>query len=115
VSITHEEMIKRNPAHTWQMLTALPSVRIVDHDTLVFAQSSRSTLTSPEDACYMQIAVDGVVLSNVPGKKTYDLRQLPPPDQIHGIEVFAGPATIPVPLGGAGDRKWCGLIAVWTR
>jgi hypothetical protein len=40
---------------------------------------------------------------------------LPKPEEIHGIEVFAGPASIPLQYSGIGKDKWCGLIAIWTR
>ena len=43
------------------------------------------------------------------------MMNLPPPDQIHGIEVFAGPASIPPQYNGAANDKMCGLIAIWTR
>lgn len=59
-------------------------------------------------ACPMQIVLDGIIL---PGNFNLDL--LPSPKQIAGIEVYAGPATIPPQFGG-GDRR-CGLVAVWTR
>jgi translation elongation factor EF-4 len=65
--------------------------------------------------------VDGVLLPedvDVDGAgKAFatNLATLPRPEEIHGIEVFAGPASIPVQYGGAGSNKWCGLIAVWTR
>ncbi len=44
-----------------------------------------------------------------------DLRLLPRPEEIHGVEVFAGAAMIPPQYGGVGSGKWCGMIAVWTR
>ncbi len=62
----------------------------------------------------MQILVDGVRLSPADGSEV-DLNQLPPPDVIHGIEVFAGAARLPLEFGGAGANKWCGVIAIWTR
>ena len=63
----------------------------------------------------MLVAVDGIVLNRTPGQKAFDLRLLPPVDEIYGIEVFAGAASIPLEYGGEGDGKWCGLIAIWTR
>jgi hypothetical protein len=87
--------------------------------------------------CFMTVMVDGVllagdpppsvprpsananssgdpILSQPPGG-TFDLTNLPPPDQIHGIEVFAGAASIPPQYNGAANSKMCGLIAIWTR
>ena len=63
----------------------------------------------------MTVMVDGLVMNSGPGQLTFDLRLLPKPEEIHGIEVFAGPASIPLQYGGSGSNKWCGLIAIWTR
>ena len=65
--------------------------------------------------CYYLVMVDGVPQQPTPPQEYFDLRQLPHPDQIHGVEIFAGPASIPLQYGGTGSGKWCGLIAVWTR
>jgi hypothetical protein len=41
-------------------------------------------------------------------------RAVPPtPKDIAGIEVYAGPATIPPHF--AGGRSSCGVVVVWTR
>jgi hypothetical protein len=117
VSFTHEDIVKRNPVDAWQMLTAVPSVRIVD-SAGVTAESTRSNNVNPDmtvSKCYMTVMVDGLVMNGGPGQLTFDLRLLPKPEEIHGIEVFAGPASIPLQYGGSGSNKWCGLIAIWTR
>jgi hypothetical protein len=50
-----------------------------------------------------------------------DLSNLPRPVEVHGIEVFAGPATVPPQYSsvnaGSGDNgsNSCGLIAIWTK
>jgi hypothetical protein len=116
-SITRAEIVKRNPVDAWQMLTNVPSIKIIDSSG-VTAQSTRSGHLTPNltlAPCYLLVAVDGLVLNKGPGQGAFDLRQLPKPEEIHGIEVFAGAASIPLQYGGVGDGKWCGLIAVWTR
>jgi hypothetical protein len=116
-SITRDDIVKRNPVDAWQMLSNVPSIKIVDSSS-VTAQSTRSGHMLPDgsiEPCYLLVAVDGLVLNKSPGMKAFDLRQLPKPDEIHGIEVFAGAASIPLQYGGSGDGKWCGLIAIWTR
>ena len=127
-SITAADIQRRNPAETWQMLTNVPSVKVQQGGNNVVAYSDRGMLSSLREAkpCYMRLMIDGV--SPAPtaqsgrdgqGKPTlttfYDLNQLPPPSAIHGIEVFAGPASIPPQYAGSGSDKWCGLIAVWTK
>ena len=118
VSITREDLQKRNPTETWQMLTNVPAMRVIDVDDYgrVIAASTRTPVANfKNEVCYYLVTVDGVPLNATPGHKAVDLRSLPRPDEIYGIEVFAGAASIPVQYSGAGDGKWCGLIAVWTR
>jgi len=122
-SITRAEIIKRNPLDAWQMVTNVPSVKIAQMGGLVIARSMRveNAQLKSDKPCYMRAMVDGVLLAEDTdldgGGKTFvtNLANLPPPEAIHGIEVFAGPASIPVQYGGSGSNKWCGLIAVWTR
>jgi hypothetical protein len=66
-------------------------------------------------ACYFAVMVDGQMLTPSGNDKAVDLRLLPPPEEVHGLEVFSGPSSIPPQFGGVGVDKWCGLIAVWTR
>ncbi|HTJ21418.1 MAG TPA: carboxypeptidase-like regulatory domain-containing protein [Gemmatimonadaceae bacterium] len=117
VSITHDDIVKRNPVSLWQMLLNIPSVKVVDSLSSVLVMSTRTVVTSilNQGPCWMSIAVDGVIVNNDPLHQAYDLRQLPAPDEVHGIEVFAGASNIPVQYGGTGNGKWCGMIAIWTR
>lgn len=116
-TITRTDIDRRRPVQTWQLLTRISFVRITASALGVFAASGRGdtpSLIEPGKACPMQILIDGVRLSPADGSEV-DLNQLPPPDAIHGIEVFAGAARLPLEFGGAGANKWCGAIAIWTR
>jgi len=37
------------------------------------------------------------------------------PKQVHAIEVYSGPATMPPELVPIGDDAFCGVVAVWTK
>lgn len=112
-SITRAEIEKRNPPDAWHMLTNLSSIAISQIGGDVRATPTRSIQVSllNNRPCFLKVAVDGVLWQDDPP----NLANLPPPDAIHGIEVFSGPASIPLQYGGTGRDKWCGLIAVWTR
>ena len=112
-SITQAEIVKRNPTSAWHMLSSIPGIKVAENGGFVRALPTRVVQVSLLDnrPCFMKVAVDGVVWQDDPPNLAY----LPPPDAIHGIEVFAGPASIPLQYGGTGKDKWCGLIAVWTR
>jgi outer membrane cobalamin receptor len=115
VSITRDDIEKRHPTSVWQMLEGIPSIRVVDLDTSVVVMSTRVMVQSivNQGYCYLAVMVDGILKADANG--TIDLRSLPTPDEVHGIEVFAGASSIPVQYGGVGVGKWCGLVAVWTR
>jgi len=38
-----------------------------------------------------------------------------PPSEIHGIEVYPGPSTIPAEYASMRRDAACGLIVIWTR
>jgi hypothetical protein len=116
-TITRADIDRQRPVQTWQLLSRVTSVRITASALGVYAGSSRGdkpSLMESGKACPMQIIMDGVRLSPADGSEV-DLNQLPPPEAIHGIEVFAGAARLPLEFGGAGANKWCGVIAIWTR
>ena len=115
VSITRDDIVKRNPTSLWQMLTGVPSILVVDSNA-VTVRSTRSDAITPDlkrIPCYLSIMVDGVIRN--PDGAPFDLRMLPAPDEVHGVEVFAGASSIPLQYGGTGNGKWCGMIAIWTR
>jgi len=119
-SFTEEDIQKANPAETWQMLSRVPAVRFIPSGKTgsLLAISSRSSKIDPATLqavpCFMNVMVDGVMMmGEIDGH--FDLAHLPPPQEIHGIEVFGGPATIPPKYNGAANDKMCGLIAIWTR
>lgn len=120
-SIARDEIVKRNPVDAWQMMTNISSVRVAQQAGLVVARSTRveNARLLSDKPCYLRAMVDGVLLPEDAdvegGGKATNLANLPRPEEIHGIEVFAGPASIPVQYGGSGSNKWCGLIMVWTR
>jgi hypothetical protein len=114
-SIGAEEIARRKPAYAWQLLATVPAVRTLEGPQGVALYSSRVSVTSLLDPsirhCWFRVAIDGVLLPGDPP----NLGELPRPEDIHGIEVFAGAATIPLEYAGAGRDKWCGLLAVWTK
>ena len=117
-SILREEIERRAPVSTWQLLTRVGALRITSFAGAVYAASSRGdkpSLIEAGKACPVQVFVDGNRLQPTSGDAV-DLTMLPPPQDIHGIEVYAGAARIPAEFAaGMGTNTWCGVIAVWTR
>ncbi len=105
-SIGQDEIVRRNPASTWQLLTRVPSLQVLDSAGYIYAKSSRmSTIL-----CWLRLSIDGII---IPGRP--NLAMMPPPSEIFGIEVFAGSARQPLEFGGEGEERYCGLISVWTK
>jgi hypothetical protein len=118
-AFTKADIDKRGPVDAWQMLTNVPGVKIIDSGATVTAESTRGMKVMPDlslKKCYLMVLVDGMELKpSRPTDEAFNLNELPKPNEIHGIEVFDGPASIPLQYGGAGKDKWCGMIMIWTR
>ncbi|MFN0098671.1 MAG: carboxypeptidase regulatory-like domain-containing protein [Gemmatimonadaceae bacterium] len=114
VSISRVDIERRGVVSTWQLLSTVSAVElIVGPDGVVPVSRRVNSLDLIAGRnCFMRLAIDGVVLHDVPVNLGL---HLPPPSEIHGIEVFAGPASIPAEYAGDFRSMACGLIAVWTR
>ena len=99
-------------AHTRQTLLAMVNRERAQHG---LSRLELDYLASKVATDHARDMVDGLFLTPLPGEEAVDLRRLPKPSEIRGIEFFAGPAMIPVQYSGVGRDKWCGLIAVWTK
>ena len=124
--MTQAEIEKRNSIFATELLRSFTSLRLKGVGGTLgspgyYAVSLREggtplkkqLMTVPGDSgfqgtCLMQVVVDGI-----PQGSPYNLDNLPPPKEIAAIEVYAGPATIPLRFKGY-DRN-CGVILVWTR
>lgn len=111
-TFTRADIENRNPVDAWQMLTNVPSVKVIQTGSKVTIESARGFVFERGKLvpCYFAVMVDGILL-NANGTDV-NLNQLPRPDEIYGIEVFAGAARIP-PEYAVNGR--CGLVAIWTR
>lgn len=111
-SITAEEIDKRNPMRLSQMLRTVPGLRVDNRDGNAVAISTRGKqlkIGAGLVDCPMRVMVDGVVMP-----QGTDIDQVTP-KAAYGVEVFNGPASIPLKLQGMRAEQWCGLIAIWTR
>lgn len=118
VAITHEEITRRNPSATWRLLTNVTALNVAKQGTMIIARSRGSiSAIAGKDPCPVRVAVDGVVISMLPARakeQGFDLRVLPSPDEIYGIEVFTVPASVPVRYRGGRPDDACSLIVVTT-
>lgn len=111
--ITREEIVRRVPVEVGDLLRQIKSLRLADSSGVRLAISRRSLKldrrTFQPVPCVMSVAVNGMRL---PAGSTVNQMA---PEEIAGIEVYAGPATIPREFSQSGPDAFCGLIAIWTR
>jgi len=100
--ITADEIKQRNPVTLGDVLRGIPSIHI--SGSSVFHQVAESTRSSK---CPIQVVIDDVVLPPLT-----DLANLVPPSEVMGIEVYAGPATMPMRFK---STNTCGAIVIWTK
>jgi outer membrane cobalamin receptor len=105
--LTQAEIDRRNSVVTAELLRGIPSIALVQAGR-GGAMSTYMIVSTRTGSCRLELFVDGVRL---PERSNTD--DLPPPKEIAGIEVYAGPATIP--LQYAGGRATCGVVLIWTR
>src|SRR5689334_9327460 len=114
--ITRSDIEHRMPQVTSDIMRRLQGVRIVDSMGVQLPVSTRGpkmTLTSrggsPIAPCVLRVGVDGML------KEPYFPMNTIPVEDIHGVEVYSGAATLPPEFGGARKDAGCGLIMIWTR
>jgi hypothetical protein len=99
--ITQEEIEKRNTPWVSGLLETLAGVNVVPTRSSHVAINRRA-------GCAFQVMLDGMPTDN-------DLDALPSPKMLLGIEVYLGPATMPLQFKRPGGKPSCGVIMIWTR
>jgi hypothetical protein len=115
--VTREEIDRIGPISLSRMLRGMSGIRIGDSLGNVVAISTRGAkpMRLPDRPgitmvqCVLRVVVDGVIQ---PALSSVD--QIVPND-VHGIEVYFGPARLPPELAGIRTDNWCGVVAIWTR
>lgn len=100
---TAADIDRRNPLRTSDMLRMVPGVA-------VSSNGATSALRVRNSGCDPLVWLDGA-----PAFAGYLDIDAFAPSTLAGIEVYSGPATVPVELRGARGQSACGVIALWTR
>jgi hypothetical protein len=109
--VTAEQIDKLNAVYFADVLRTQLSVSIVtggDGSQRAVNMRGMTNLMS-SGPCAFQFFVDDVLL---PGRPNLD--DLPAPSQIAGVEIYSGPATIPLQYKTTAGGS-CGVILVWTK
>jgi hypothetical protein len=101
--MTADEIAKRNIPWASNLFIMFQGVNVVTQGRTSVAIDRREGA-----GCAMPVILDGIPVST-------NLEELPPPSEIAGIEVYLGPATIPLQYKRRRMPYKCGLILVWTK
>jgi hypothetical protein len=129
--ITRGELEKLESRRMSEVVTQVPGARVIrTSDGAGFVANARGTATITNErrpdpaesrrrrspippACYANVYVDGVqVYSGKAGKPLFDVNNLGP-NQIEGLEYYAGGGQVPAQYGGSDAA--CGVLLIWTR
>ena len=111
--VTEEDILERNPHEVTDVLLRIPGVsRIGRSDGSAMISIMRAQGRFASAFCSPKVFVDGVVVAT-PNTQAFDFDAFLEPEEIAGIEIYRGPAELPVMFGGA--ESDCGVIVVWTK
>lgn len=106
--VTAAEIERRNPVSVAEVLAAIPGIEVGFNgragEEAVGSTRGGATILG---LCAVQIFVDGFSISDIGS-----LKYAPKPDEIAGIEVYSGAASIPLQYKRAST---CGVILIWTK
>ena len=114
--ITPDDIDAQSPTETTDLLRRVTGLRLEDSSHVLVPVSNRGFKVvaigkkmAPVQ-CVMRIGVNGFLQD-----AGFALNSISPRD-IHGIEIYSGPATIPpVFNSGSAADMYCGLIMIWTK
>ncbi len=113
--VTREQIERRGSIATADVLRYVQGIKMVDSMGVTIAISTRGAkvnflIPKQVEACVVRVGVDGSIKDPM-----FSVNQIPTRD-IHGIEVYAGAASMPPEFNSTvGRNAQCGLIMIWTR
>ncbi len=123
--MTADDIAKRNTPFATELMRTLKGMNVKPYPdgaggVQYFAMSTRSgtrdaffqarkgQAESYVIGCPMEVYIDGIVMPT-----PFNLDHLPPPSAIEGVELYSGPAMVPLKFGGTERR--CGVVLIWTK
>ena len=116
IFLSDSQIAKGGHVRLTDLFRRFPSIKIIDSAGTFLVTSARmmkpsmiSGKQSDLAPCVFQVVVDDV---QMPWGFDMDLLNR---DDLHGIEIYPGPATIPVEYRSTRRDAMCGMIAIWTK
>ncbi|MDB4890964.1 MAG: hypothetical protein JWL61_2819 [Gemmatimonadetes bacterium] len=113
--VTPADIKAQSPTETSDLLRRVMGVRLADSMHVLIPVSNRGDkivrvgtqlMSVP---CVMRIGLNGFITD-----PNFSMNLISPMD-IHGIEIYNGPASIPPEFNRTAADLYCGLIMIWTR
>jgi hypothetical protein len=106
--LTRDDIERRRPMRTSDVLAGIPSITVMMDGTKPIPMNRRGA-TMGGMGCPYQVGLDGHLMEGGFDMNTID------PSEVYGVEIYPGPATIPMEFRSARRSSGCGLIMMWTR
>ena len=101
--LTQTDIDSRHALRTSDLLRMIPGMNVVPNGPV-------NSLRIRNSGCDPLVWLDGMpALSGYLDVDAFD------PSSLAGIEIYSGPATVPVELRGGRGQESCGVIALWSR
>jgi hypothetical protein len=106
--LDREQIERRNPFRTSDLLRAIPGVNIQQGNTGSGTSITMRGMASAVGNCQPAVIVDGMRFMGDAG----EIDVLSNPSDIQGMAIYRGPSETPVEYQG---MNTCGAIVIWTR
>jgi len=115
VFLTEADIARRNPRLLSDALVGINGIQLMTRGSGKVAIASRGlapqTYQGGKTAapCMLRLIIDGMAM---PAGSSLDNVT---PNEVAGMEIYAGPASTPVELAHYQEDSWCGAILIWTK
>jgi hypothetical protein len=106
--VTREDIEQLRPLRLSDVIRTIPSVTLMMDGTKAIPMNRRG-ISLGGLGCGYQVGVDGHLMEG-----GFDMNSVDPAE-VYGVEVFPGPATVPMEFRSSRRSSGCGLIMIWTR
>lgn len=115
VFLTAADIARRNPRNLSDAMVAINGIQMMARGGGKVAVSTRGMAPQAYQGgktaapCILRLIVDGMAM---PAGSSVDNIS---PNEVAGMEIYAGPSSMPVELAHYQEDSWCGAVLVWTK
>ena len=116
IFLTDSQIVKGGHILLTDLFRRFPSIKVIDSAGTYVVISARALkpVIIPGKSLDLAPCVFRIIVDDMPMPWGFDMDMLNR-DEIHGIEVYPGPATIPVEFANMRRESMCGMIIIWTK